>query len=309
MPPPAALSAAAAAVVRFPIRCVDTAEDAAGPADAAERGWYRSAQECARHLAGLTGAATAPARAFGGDWPFVGGDEWLLAPALPLVLSGETGDGADAVYSRRGGNVYREAAGLEELLLTTSGSREPPGRPFDLLWFGEGERHVVRDGVLEVEDLFARVEVPAERELLERLLVRGRRVDEKILEGLKLEPPRAPATITINRAAVLHPDGAWRDPNRFLEARADIEWTKGRAQKIEVRTVAGTKAVFTCEIRDDEWRVVLENGEYPVTEFSMRRQKESLSLTATLDPSVDPLAPGMRGRLAFDLRSDLVELG
>ncbi len=31
-----------------------------------------------------------------------------------------------------------------------------------------------------------------------------------------------------------------------------------------------------------------------------------VSLRATLGPSIDPLAPGMRGRLAFDLRADLV---
>jgi hypothetical protein len=35
---------------------------------------------------------------------------------------------------------------------------------------------------------------------------------------------------------------------------------------------------------------------------------DDLELTVDLDETIDPMSPGMRGRLAFDLQADLVAL-
>lgn len=301
-------AAAVAAVLRFPLRWGDESDGKSTISEVEDRGWYQSAWECAHHLAVLADASISTARAFGGEWPALHGKGVLVAPALPLVLNGDGGVGVDAAYTQRGGDVFREAAGLEEVYLTTGAAAEGPGRPFDLLWFGESERFTVRDGALEVEDLFARLELPAEYGLLERLLVRGHRVDPQVLDDVAFESPGAPATLTVHRAAVLHPDDGWRDPSRFLRARADIEGTENFADRIVAHGVTGARTVFECEDRDDGWSLMLESGEYLLTGFLMRRRGGALSLTATLHASLDPLAPGMRGRLAFDLRSDLVAL-
>ena len=46
-----------------------------------------------------------------------------------------------------------------------------------------------------------------------------------------------------------------------------------------------------------------------LNEIRLDHTSNMLILSATLDPRIDALAPGMRGRLIFDLRSDLVALG
>jgi len=307
VPRPAGLAAVNAALARSPLRWT-AGDDAGDPAEAAGRGWFRGARECAGHLAALTGAPISPAWAFGEEWPAVAAGEWLVAPGMPLVLDPAGGVGPDAAYTRRGSAVCREAAGREEVFLTTDAAAPRPGRRFDLLWFGESERFTVRDGTLEVEDLFARLELPVEQRILERLLIRNRRVDGEILDGIGLHPLHSPATITVHRAAALHPDETWRDPEVFLRARADIERTERCAEHIVTHNVLGTRTVYGFEQRDDGWEAAVESGESLMTAFSMRRANESLALTATLHFSVDPLAPGVRGRLAFDLRSDLVAL-
>jgi hypothetical protein len=272
------------------------------------RGGFESVTACARRLARSTGAAVSPARAFGGEWPVVRGEGWLVAPAMPLAVTAVPGDGLDAGYRWCGDAVWREAAGIERLFLTMNVAGPDPGAPFDLLWFGDGERYTLRRGLLAVEDLFARVEIPVDRAVLERLLVRARRVDAAVLCGLAFDRPDEPAVMTVNRSAALTPAETWRDPERFLRSRADVERTTRRGDRIDVQRVGGVGAAFLIEDRGDGWTVRLDAGDYPLTALSLRRHEGTLSLSAILDPAVDPLAPGMRGRLAFDLRSDLVAL-
>jgi hypothetical protein len=275
---------------------------------AAERPRFESVAACAHRLGRATGAAVSTACAFGGEWPVVRGEGWMVAPALPLALTAAGGDGPDAGYHLCGDAVWREAAGAERLLLTTSVADPAPGAPFDLLWFGDAERYTLRGGILVVDDLFAEVEVPVDQATLERLLVRARRVDAAVLDGLVLDRPAVPATITVNRPAALTPGESWRDPEGLLCARADVERTARSGDRIEVTTSAGSTVAFLCEERADGWTVRLLSGDYPLAALSLRREEDSLSLSAVLDPAIDPLAPGMRGRLAFDLRSDLVAL-
>ncbi len=267
-----------------------------------------SVATCAGRIARATGLVASTARAFGGEWPVVEEEGWLVAPALPLFLTAAGGDGPDAGYRLCDGEVWREAAGVESLLLTTRTVEEDPGAPFDLLWFGDSERYTVRHGMLEVDDLFAHVELPVDHAALERLLVRARRVEAAVLDGLACHRPDAPAVITVNRAAVLTPAENWRDPERFLRARSDIERTTRQGDLVDAETLSGGKAVFLCEELSDGWTARVVAGDYLLTALSLRRQESALSLSAVLHASVDPLAPGMRGRLAFDLRSDLVAL-
>lgn len=300
---------AVAAIARFPLRWCSTDEAPSDPAEVAARGWFRGAPECARYLAGLTRAAIEPARAFGGEWPMLASDNWLMTPAAPVALTGSGGEGVDAFYSRRDGAVYREAAGWEKLFLAPADRDGAPGRPFELLWFGDSERFTVSRGMLEIEDLFAVLEAPAERAWVEGLLVRGRRVDPQVLDGLTWGALEAPAKLTVNRASSLERDVNWSDPERYLRARADVERTERRGAGIVVHSATGNNLYFQVAALDDGWTLELDGGDYPITGFSMRRLGTTLSLTARLHPSVDPLRPGMRTRLAFDLRSDLVALG
>ncbi len=283
--------------------------DRGDPKAAAGRGWYRGAAECALDLARATGCVITGARAFGGEWPVVHGDGWLAAPALPLALQWSGGEGVDAAYSVRDGVVWREAAGVEAPFLTTSTSGPDPGEAFDLLWFGDCERYTLRRGTLAVEDLFAVVELPVDRAAVERLVVRARRVDPTVLDGLVFAPAGGPATITVNRAGELNRGEEWRDAERFLRGRADVERTERCGDRLIAHTARGSSPVFSCENRRDGWALKLEGGDYPLTGLVMRRRGPTLSLSAGLHPALDPLAPGMRGRLAFDLRSDLVSLG
>lgn len=269
---------------------------------------FGGVRECGEHLARLTGAPVATARAFGGEWPVVSGEGWCVAPALPMALVGPGGDGIDGAYTVRGGSVWREAAG-EELLFLSDSSATSPGERFDLLWFGDAERYTVQRGSLRIEDLFVRVDVAADLGVLERILVRGRRVKRDVLEGLTLEPSKAPARITTSRAAALVSEDRWRDPVRFLDARADIDRAVRRGERIEAESRRGPAIRFLLEDRADGWTLRAEGDDYPLQSMSLRRRQASLTLVAELHPAVDPLAPGMRGRLAFDLRSDLVALG
>lgn len=239
----------------------------------------------------------------------VHGDGWLVAPALPLVLPASGGDGVDGAYVWRDRAVWREAAGAEKPFLTTSDADPIPGSSFDLLWFGDCERYTLWNGTLAVEDLFAVVELPGDRRTIERLLVRARRVDPAVLDGLVFAPAGGPATITVNRAVELIPGEGWRDPERFLRGRADVERTDRRGGRITAHTARGTSPVFRSDDGVDGWALVLDAGDYPLTGLEMCLRGATLSLSANLHPAVDPLAPGMRGRLAFDLSSDLVGLG
>jgi hypothetical protein len=298
---------AAAEVVRIVLRRRE-GDSAQAAAETAVRGGFESVAACARRLARATGAEVSTARAFGGEWPVIEGAGWLVAPAMPLALTAAGGDGLDAGYRLCDGAVWREAAGVERLFLTTEAAGPDAGAPFDLLWFGDSERYTFRRGILAVDDLFAEIEIPVDHATLERLLVRARRVDAAVLDGLAFDRPEAPAVITVNRGAALTPAESWRDPERFLRSRADVERTARRGDHIDVETVGGAAAAFLCEDRDDGWTVRLDAGDYPLTALSLRRLGVTLSLSAVLHPAVDPLAPGMRGRLAFDLRSDLVAL-
>jgi hypothetical protein len=177
------------------------------------------------------------------------------------------------------------------------------------LWFGETERYVLRGGALEIEDLFAACRVSATRSHLERELIRGRRVDPDVLAGLTVEGIPAAPEIEVRRPTSLSADGRWRDAAAFLANRTDIVAVDVSGDRIAADTARADRVCFDVTEQPNGWRLLKGAGEYPFLAFTMVREGPDLSLRATTAPQIDPLAPGMRGRLAFDLRADLVALG
>jgi len=273
------------------------------------RGWFRGADECARVLASRARLETREGRGFGARWPILKFGAWTLAPAMPVAVSEETAVGVDGEYRSDSTGVRREAGGVEDLFLSPDLSRPAPGAPFDLLWFGDFERFAVSDGTLEIEDLFGVLRVPANPRLLDRLLVRSGRVEDGVLVDLQMIDRPGPQTVEVRRPEDLSPDDRWRDASIFLKARADIESAKARGETIEAQVVGGATAIFGCDESVDGWVLTLREGNYVFSEIRAAHRAKTLSLCATLDRGIDALTPGMRGRLIFDLRTDLVTLG
>jgi hypothetical protein len=301
-------SAAAAAVLRLPLRWTE-GDAAAAQGTALERGYVGSVAECGRLLAAELGAELTPAQAFGGEWPVAERAGLLLAPALPLPLPLAPADGPDAAYRRDEARIWRESAGAETLLLTAEPTEPAPGEPFELLWFGDAERYLLRGGRLTIDDLFCELRVLPSRAKLEHLLVRLRRADPEVLAGLEVADGAEGAEITIRRPRQLSAKDRWRDPERFFACRADIDGLTTGQGMLTVTTVRGATVVFTVEAHAAGWRAAVVEGEYPFAALALEADGEMLALSGTLAAAVDPLAPGVRARLAFDLSSDLVMLG
>ncbi|MCW8983873.1 MAG: hypothetical protein OQK55_00910 [Thermoanaerobaculales bacterium] len=302
------LEGAVALVRRLPLRWFDN--DEGKPAESViARGWFSGADECARVLATQAPLETCWGRGFGVRWPILRDGAWTVAPALPVAVAGEAAVGVDGEYRGDATSVWREAGGTEDLFLTSDLSQPPPGVPFDLLWFGDFERFTVRDGTLEIEDLFGILRVPANPQILDRLLIRSRRMAGEAMVGLPLTDRVGPQTIEVRRADDLSQADRWRDASTFLAARADIESTTSRGATIEARLVGGATAIFQRDEDQDGWLLTLRDGRYVFGEIRGACCENSISLCATLTSEVDAMAPGMRGRLIFDLRTDLVTLG
>lgn len=274
-----------------------------------ERGWFDGAGECARVLAAETSEDVIEGSGFGGSWPLVVSDDSVLAPAMPVAVGIERESGNDGEYHRRSEAIWREAVGSEEPFLTTDQSAPPPGQPFDLLWFGEHERFALRSGFLEVSDLFGELRVPARPDLLERLLLRRKRLPPEILKPLHLNEVEGAQTIEVRRPALLSSRAQFLDPIAFLTARTDVESALQEGDLIALRTVRGTEGAFEVLEHTSGWRLVLRSGTYMFTRIDLEKSGPALSVRAFLTDELDGLAPGVRGRLIFDLRSDLVAIG
>jgi hypothetical protein len=224
---------------------------------------------------------------------------------LPLGPS----DGPDAAYHRDDTRVWRESAGAETLVLTAEPTEPAPGEPFELLWFGDTERYLLRGGRLTVDDLFCELRLSPSRAGLEHLLVRLRRADPAVLAGLEVAEGAEGAEITVRRPRQLSAEDRWRDPQRFFACRADIDGLEAGHGVLTAATARGATVVFTVEERAAGWRAAVVEGGYTFSALELEADGEMLALSGTLTAAIDPLAPGVRARLAFDLRSDLVMLG
>lgn len=293
---------------RMPLRWAE-GDDGRNTDVALRRGWFAGPSECARVLTAVAPAEVIDGWGFGVRWPVLVSSGWTLAPALPVAIGSERVVASDGEYRRDDQEIWREAIGVEELFLTIDDSPRTFGEPFDLLWFGDTERFMVRAGKLEIEDLFGVLRVPATAELLERILVRSRRVDREVLASFPLADRQGPQTIEVRRQAVLYVDDLWRDPVTFLTARVDIESARVHGDGVEVRLAGGKTASFNSEVFDHGWCLTLVDGGYDFSEILLEQRAATHSVRATLSHGVDGMAPGMRGRLIFDLHSDLVALG
>lgn len=275
---------------------------------ARERGWFEGAGECARALAAEARMDIVQGRGFGGSWPLLVGDTTVLAPAMPVAVGTQREGGSDGDYRLIGDTIWREAVGVEGPFLSADDSQPPPGHPFDLLWFGESERFTLRSGFLEISDLFGELRVPASTELLENLLVRGRRLHRDVFSSLRCTDCEGEQTIEVRRPSILSANERSLDARAFLDARADVEHAREVADRIVVRTVDGAESAFDLQELVSGWRLTLLSGNYAFASIQLERGETTLSIRASLACDLDGLAPGMRGRLIFDLRSDLVAL-
>lgn len=304
-----AAQAAAELVRRMPLRRHAHA-DLREPQTAVESGWFAGAAECARVLGRVFRGSTGRGTAFASSWPLLEAGGVVVAPGLPVAAEASELDGPDGAYQLARGTVWRESVGERRAVLSLAGDGDKPtGTAFDLLWFGSSERYLLRDGTLEVDDLFARLTVRPHLELLERLLVRARRVEPAVLEGVAAAGREAPPAIEVRRPLALAAGTAWQDPLQVLGVRADIVKAERRGDEVIVQTGRGTTVVFRLAEKPRAWTLFTWEGEYPFRTLALAEAEGHLRLTATLGPALDPWSPGVRGRIAFDLRSDLVALG
>jgi hypothetical protein len=303
-----AAQAAALLVRRLPLRW----RAGVGTRDAetvVESRWFAGAAECHRVLARLFRGSAVRGAAFSSNWPMLEAAGLVVAPALPVAAAAEEQPGPDAVYQLAAGTVWREAVGERRALLTTGGGPAPDDDAFDLLWFGGGERFLLRDGTLEIEDLFSVARMRAPRSLVERLVVRGLRADPEVLEGVAWREREAPPEIEVRRPVELVAGERWRDPAAVLTARADIRSVQRHGDELAAETARETTVVFRVAEDARGWRLFTWEGDHPLRTLSLRERSGHLVLSATLGPDLDPFEPGVRSRLAFDLRSDLIALG
>jgi hypothetical protein len=90
---------------------------------------------------------------------------------------------------------------------------------------------------------------------------------------------------------------------------ADIRKVERRGDELVAETGRKATVVFRLAEEPRGWRLFTWEGDYPFRTLALHERTGCLSFSATLGPALDPHGPGVRGRLAFDLRSDLVALG
>jgi hypothetical protein len=273
-----------------------------------EAGWFAGPTECLKVLVQLCRGTTARGTAFASPWPYLEFRGRILAPALPVVAGDAEATGPDGVYLVEDGLVWREAVGTRRRFMAIKGSTGPGDSPFELLWFGSGERYLIRNQLLEVDDLFSSLRIRATAELVERLLIRKMRVEAEAVSGLRLADRPAPAEIEVRQSVELLSSEAWRDSIHVLVSRADMRTANRHGDEIHGHTVGGEDVVFKLAEEAGGWRLYRWEGNYPLRALSLVESEGDLSYSVTLGSALDPFSPGVRGRVVFDLRSELVAL-
>ena len=294
---------------RAVLRIVPLTETAAGPAAGGSRPWFAGAQACLEAVAALVGGESLAAAGFGGPWPALEISGRVLAPGFPMAVGTSPREGPDAIYWREGDEVWRSANRGAERVLALGVGASPPGCAIDLLWFGDGERYLLTGGDLMVDDRFSRLRVAADPAWLEHELVRRHRVDRGVVSGLPTRPSCRPSRIEVRRAVNLLPTGIWDDPAAVLAAREGVEHADLLGDRLLLRLAAGQEVQLMVSSCRGGWRAERSDGEWPYLAAEIAAEGTDLTYAAELDPRIDPLRPGVRTRLAFDLVSDLVVLG
>ena len=263
-------------------------------------------------LAWTTGGTRSEGTAFGRPWPVVHVGPELLAPAVPVAVATEERDGPDGVY-RRGegsGTIERETRGAWRALVAPRDA-EHEGSPPDLLVFGAAERVLLRAGVVEIEDAFSRLTHPATAAVMERVLLRGLRLDPKVIASVSMTSERdesgAKPRLEVGRQRQLLQDAVIHDPLLLIQAHPGVRSAAEARGDMDVSTESGNVRL-AVERSTAGWTVRLVDGRWPFRSLHLAADDVSVQLAAEPVDEVDLLAPGMRTRIAFDLLSDLVAL-
>lgn len=279
------------------------------PNDTRAGGWTTS-RDALIYAATELDVEPTPAVAFGRSTGAILTDGHLVAPGLAVAVPdhGEE-EGPDAVYSRDDGVVRREAGGTQTVALRLESSVDPsdPADGAQLVWFGPAERWVYAAGRLFVEDLFSTLAMPCDPALLERLVVRGRRTEAAVVAGFDMAAT-GEAEIAVRRDVDLVPAESLRDPASWWHHRADLERPRAKGDRVSLDSAWGGSLELSVALDADGWTVTRLSGRHPFVRVALARESDTVVLRGELDPAIDPLAPGMRGRLAFDLHADLVAL-
>lgn len=294
---------AALVVRRFPLRI--GAETGAGPEETLERRWCSGLEHFADVLALVTGRPCRWGSAFGLRWPWIEVGGALVAPGLPVrVVAGREEYGPDGAYTLEATNLLREAAGRRNLFLNTE-EKAVGGTPdLDLLWFSDTARFLLREGVVEIEDLFSKTRCFIDDNTLDALVVRGLRIDRQVIEGLPRESGKGSATVEVAREQRPLTE-AWRDVARFLESKMDVDEATVRGDHAVIKDVRGERVEFVLTSHDSGWALDRRRGRFPYDALELQRAEHHVVLKAVIPEEHDLLSSGVRGRFVFDLNADL----
>lgn len=302
-------SATLSAVVAELARSVALVPEATAE-DPIERGWG-TCQQLTEQLAHATGGTTLQTGGLLGSWTMVELPEGqqVVAPGVPVVVGSDETNGCDAAYRRGPGlTIERESRGRWQRLVAPEGA---VATPFDLLAFGDSERIRVHDGVVEIEDLFSCLRVPATATALDRVLVRGLRAPPELVAtcptSRAADAGHRGAEICVGRAATLVELDAVMDPERVLRAHSGVETVSIEGCSVLLNGAWGT-ATFDVEHAATGWYATKTSGGWPFDRIGVETCASHVELVAQPSADIDVLAPGVRTRLAFDVLSDLVKL-
>lgn len=292
---------AAVLVRELPLRAADAGET--GPESMLHRRWCPGIGVWAAFMEAWLGVAARWGSAFGCRWPWFEKNGALTAPALPVRLTGSDDErGPDGVYGRMPDSVIREAGGRTRPMLALETQDESATPAWDLLWFTPAARWIVSRGALEIEDLFSTTVCAVDRARLDRLLVRSKRIDPSVLDGLDFESGAPETTIAVTRATKTE---RLPEPEVLLGARMDVESAASRGDHIELVDIHREPSTFAVEAMEDGYRLTRRAGSFLFDAFELRRADDGVRLHARLPAGRDLFKPGLRERLVFDLHADL----
>ncbi len=298
-----AAETAALMVRRFPLRIGGPEQGKVE--EIVEGGWCSGLSAFSELIALVSSRPHRWGGAFGERWPWFEVGSTVVAPGLPVRVGlGREELGPDGVYTFDGETLYREAAGRRQVFLETDSSASPTTPEFTLLWFSDDARYLLRDTVLEIEDLFSKTRCSVDKERMEKILIRGQRVDGEVIEGLLFDPGPQPTTVEVAREWG-EATAPWQDPAAFLESRIDVEQATTVGDRTVIRDIRGETVEFRVTDHKSGWRLERTQGQFPFEALSLQKEGEHRVLEATLAPKHDIFSPGLRGRVVFDLNADL----
>ena len=91
----------------------------------------------------------------------------------------------------------------------------------------------------------------------------------------------------------------------FLQSRIDVRKATSRDDSVVIEDVRGETVEFRATQQRAGWLLQRTGGRFPFEALSFQRDEDQLILKGALPSGLDIFAPGLRGRVVFDLHSDL----